>query len=82
MATGISVNVKTGEATEVQITAEEQSAMRPTPIQAEVNRIAAIDRQIASIEAGQDRAVREAALGDATYLQIIENQIAALRAQR
>lgn len=42
---------------------------------------ASIKAQIAAIEAGQARAVREAALGDPTYLQQIEAQIQALREQ-
>jgi len=37
--------------------------------------------QIAAIEAGQARAVREAALGDTTYLTQLEAQIQALRVQ-
>jgi len=41
-----------------------------------------IKQQIAEIEKGQARAVREAALtGDKTYLQSIEDQITVLRAQ-
>ena len=36
--------------------------------------------QIAQLEAQQGRAVREAALGDRTHLQVIEDKIAALRA--
>ena len=40
-----------------------------------------IKAQIASIEAGQARAVREAALGSTTYLTQIEAQIQALRVQ-
>jgi hypothetical protein len=40
-----------------------------------------IRQQIATIEAGQARAVREAALGDPTYLTQLEAQIQALRVQ-
>ena len=40
-----------------------------------------IKQQIVSIEAGQARAVREAALGNTTYLTQIEAEIAALRVQ-
>jgi len=39
-----------------------------------------IKRQIVDLETSQDRAIREAALGDTTRLQDIENQIVALRA--
>lgn len=37
--------------------------------------------QILALEAGQARAVREAALGSPAYLQAIETQIVTLRAQ-
>ena len=40
-----------------------------------------IKAQIAAIEATQGRAVREAALGDATHLRAIEARIEELRAQ-
>jgi hypothetical protein len=40
-----------------------------------------IKAQIAQIEAGQARAVREAALGQPQYLQALEQQIQDLRAQ-
>ena len=40
-----------------------------------------IKQQIAGIEAGQSRAVREAALGQPAYLQQLEAQIQALRVQ-
>src|SRR5574343_525505 len=49
--------------------------------QKEATRVAAIKAQIKALEDGQDRAVREAALGNTTYLQQIEDQIQALRAQ-
>ena len=39
-----------------------------------------VRQEIATLEAGQARAVREAALGDKTYLQVLEDKIAALRA--
>ena len=38
-----------------------------------------VKAEIAALEAGQARAVREAALGDKTHLQVIEDKIAALR---
>jgi hypothetical protein len=41
---------------------------------------AKVKAQIAVIEAGQARAVREAALGNTTHLTAIETEIAALRA--
>ena len=46
---------------------------------AEEQRKQGIYAQIAKIEAGQGRAVREAALGDTTHLVAIEAQIEALR---
>lgn len=78
-------NVSTGETVVVPLTAEELAdiaARAPTPEQIEAKRIADIDAQIRTIELRQARAVREAALGDPAYLQQIEAQIAALRAQR
>lgn len=78
-------NLQTGETVEIPLTAEELAdiaARAPTPEQIEAERVAAIDQQIAAIEAKQARAVREAALGDTTYLVMINAQIEALRAQR
>jgi hypothetical protein len=85
MPTRLEFNVQTGEATVVPLTAEELAyiaASAPTPEQIEAKRVAAIDAQIVAIEATQARAVREAALGDTTFLLVIEQQIEALRAQR
>lgn len=78
-------NLQTGETVEIPLTAEELAdiaARAPTPEQIEAERVAKIDQQIAAIEAKQARAVREAALGDTTYLVMINAQIEALRAQR
>lgn len=44
-------------------------------------KIRAIKDQILALEATQDRAVREAALGDSTYLTIIDKNIKKLRAK-
>lgn len=79
------MNVKTGEQVQIPLTEAELAdiaARAPTPAQIEAERVAKIDQQIAAIEAKQVRAVREAALGDTTYLVMINAQIEALRAQR
>lgn len=66
----------------VEITeAEADELRRPTPEQIAATHVAQIKPQIASIEAGQARAVREAALGDMTHLLAINASIEALRAQ-
>lgn len=51
-----------------------------SPEQLEQLRQSKVKTEIAALESGQARAVREAALGDKTHLQVIEDKIAALRA--
>lgn len=78
----IEINLTTGERMIVPLTAVEIADVESrASALAETARVHQIKSEIAAIEAGQARAVREAALGDTARLMVIDAAIVKLRAQ-